>query len=77
MLQLLQEAEIRDVFATAGVQFEQLKRMGRFGGVALQLQGMMQKGFRKVSCCYPTRQSFMHLTVNCQTCCCIAAFCHT
>ena len=51
-LQLLEKAEIRDVFATAGVQFEQLKRMGRFGGVALQLQGLMQMGFNKVCCQY-------------------------
>ena len=50
VLQLLEKAEIRDVLATAGVQFEQLRRMGRFGGVALQLQGIMQKkGFNKVS----------------------------
>ena len=46
MLQLLEKAEIRDVLATAGVQFEQLKRMGPFGGVVLQLQGIMQKGFK-------------------------------
>ena len=48
VLQLLEKAEIRDVFATAGVQFEQIKRMGRLAGVVLQLQGMMQKGFSKV-----------------------------
>lgn len=57
VLQLLQKAEIRDVFATAGVQFEQLKRMGRFGGVVLQLQGLMQKGLSKVCCQYLTRPS--------------------
>lgn len=50
VLQLLEKAEIRDVLATAGVQFEQLKRMGRFGGVVLQLQGIMYKGFNKVRC---------------------------
>ena len=50
VLQLLEKAEIRDVLATAGVQFEQLKRMGRFGGVVLQLQGIMHKGFNKVCC---------------------------
>lgn len=48
VLQLLEKAEIRDVLATAGLQFEQLKRMGRFGGVVLQLQGMVQKGSTKV-----------------------------
>ncbi len=46
VLQLLETAEIRDVLATAGVQFEQLRRMGPFGGVVLQLQGIMQKGFK-------------------------------
>ena len=46
VLQLLEKAEIRDVLATAGVQFEQLKRMGPFGGVVLQLQGIVQKGFK-------------------------------
>jgi len=46
VLQLLEKAEIRDVLATAGVQFEQLRRMGPFGGVVLQLQGIMQKGFK-------------------------------
>ncbi|DBB09212.1 TPA: hypothetical protein ACH3X3_007798 [Trebouxia sp. C0006] len=48
VLQLLETAEIRDVLATAGVQFEQLRRMGPFGGVVLQLQGIMQKGFKTV-----------------------------
>ena len=46
VLQLLETAEMRDVLATAGVQFEQLRRMGPFGGVVLQLQGIMQKGFK-------------------------------
>lgn len=50
VLQLLESAEVRDVLATGGVQFEQIRRMGPFGGVALQLQGIMQKGFNKVSC---------------------------
>ena len=50
VLQLLEKSEIRDVLATAGVEFEQLKRLGRFGGVVLQLQGMMQKGFKTVCC---------------------------
>ena len=48
MLQLLESAEVRDVLATGGVQFEQIRRMGPFGGVALQLQGLVQKGFNKV-----------------------------
>lgn len=61
VLQLLETAEIRDVLPTAGVQFEQLRRMGPFGGVVLQLQGIMQKGF-KVSPCHlhSTRYSSMH-----------------
>ncbi len=61
VLQLLETAEIRDVLATAGVQFEQLRRMGPFGGVVLQLQGIMQKGF-KVSPCHlhSTQYSSMH-----------------
>lgn len=58
VLQLLEMAEIRDVFATAGVQFEQLKRMGRFAGVVLQLQGMMQKGFSKVCSQYLIQHHF-------------------
>ena len=52
MLQLLEKAEIRDVLATAGVHFEQMRRMGPFGGVVLQLQGIMQKGFTKVCPAY-------------------------
>ncbi len=36
VLQLLEKAEIRDVLAAAGVQFEQLKRMGPFGGVVFK-----------------------------------------
>lgn len=61
VLQLLESAEVRDVLATGGVQFEQIRRMGPFGGVALQLQGLVQKGFNKVGqgklkmcCCITT-----------------------
>ena len=70
MLQLLEKAEIRDVLATAGVQFEQLKRMGAFGGVVLQLQGIMQKGFNKVTLTSSMNPSsalnIAHLTVASQ-----------
>lgn len=57
VLQLLEKAEIRDVLATAGVQFEQLKRMGPFGGVVLQLQGIVQKGFKVSAPPFPLPQS--------------------
>ncbi len=61
VLQLLETAEIRDVLATAGVQFEQLRRMGPFGGVVLQLQGIMQKGFKvRPYRLYYTQYSSMH-----------------
>lgn len=61
VLQLLETAEIRDVLATAGVQFEQLRRMGPFGGVVLQLQGIMQKGFKVHPYrLYYTQYSSMH-----------------
>ena len=58
VLQLLESAEVRDVLATAGLPFEQIQRMGPFGGVVLQLHSIVQKGFNKVSMRRPTRCAF-------------------
>ena len=46
--QLLESAEVRDVLATAGLPFEQIERMGPFGGVVLQLQSIVQEGLNEV-----------------------------
>ena len=50
MLSLLASDDIRGVLKHAGLEVEQLDRLGRYGGtVALKLGGLAQKGKQGVS----------------------------